>query len=1336
MEKFYLGTDIGTNSVGVACTDENYELLRAKGKDCWTVRLFEEGETAAERRTFRTARRRLERRKQRIGWLQGLFAPYIDDETFFIRLNNSQFLPEDKNELLGGDKNTLFSGAYDDKKFHKEFPTVYHLREALISGGAYDLRLYYLALHHIIKYRGHFLFEGTFEDMRDFKRLLVDLNDRIYDAYADEVPSFSAELADEAKEILLDRRCGVKDKTSKLEKLFAVNDKKGKEIVKGLCGGKISPSVLFAEEYKEEKSFSLKELSDEAFDAMRLTYGDDFALLEAIRSICGFITFENLLVGHSDLSSAMIAVYEKHKSDLSKLKAFIKSERPQDYNKIFKSTTEGKNYVNYIGYTKKGGDKKKVDKCKDEDFYKYIKNYLEALTDVNNAAARDEMLSEIENGTFMPKILHSDNGLFPRQINESELNKIVENMVKFHPETLPIKEKISTLFKYKIPYYVGPLGGENSWAVKKQGMEEEKVDPWNFDEVIDKAASNEEFMRRMTNKCTYLRGEDVLPKASITYQKFDVLNQLNKLRVNDELLPVELKQKIFNELFLKYPKVSDKKIIDLLVKEGKISPADKASTVLSGKDGEFKASMSSYVRLKKFLGDFVDRDLSSGGGVCENIILWHTLNTDKSVVCDLIKKNYGNVPEISNSLAQLKGLTFNDFGRLSQKLLCGIYTIKPDTGELWSILDALYETNENLNEILNDERFTFGEKIKAENGEFDEEVGYEDVENLYVSPAVKRGIWQTLLVADEYVKAIGRAPDKIFVEVTREDGVKGDAGRTQPRKKQLQEKFRNVGAAYADVVQELADDKYSDMRLRQERLFLYFRQLGRCMYSGERIDLDELNTDLYDVDHILPRTFIKDDSLDNKVLVLRSKNAKKSDTYPLPAGFSDQRDFWKMLLDKNLIARVTYDRLTRTEPLREDEYRDFINRQKVITDQTVKAVAELFKRKYPATKIVYSKAKNVSDFKQKFGLFKCRETNDLHHAKDAYLNVVVGNVFDTVFSKDISMFRKDGDVWRTYNLKKMFTRDVAGAWNDKTIVTVKKIFEKPSASVTRYATCFNGGFYDQTVYGKNDGSVTAPRKGSGPLADTSKYGGYKSQPTAYFAIVSSLDKKGNEIKTIEAVPVLVAYRLKTDADALQKYLDERLTKPKILVPRVKNKQLVSYNGTRCYLAGITGSQIGVYNAVQLFTDNKTDEYVNGLIKVCDMKTNGTIDGTEEEYVIKTNRDGQRKLVVDKTNNIELYHNLIGRLGNKIYQGLSAFSTFKKNLEKGEERFSTLPVCDQASVLLQILKFLKCNAETANITLIGGSAHAGKIYINVKITDVDFRIIDLSPAGLTERVRKV
>ena len=1332
MEKFYVGTDIGTNSVGVACTDENYKLLRAKGKDCWTVRLFEEAETAAERRTFRTARRRLARRRQRIVWLQDLFAPYIEDKTFFIRLNNSQFLSEDKDELLGGNKNNLFAGEYDDRKYHEEFPTVFHLREALITGGKYDLRLYYLALHHIIKYRGHFLFEGSVEEIRDFSRLLKGLNGVLSDLYGDEISAFSETASDEVKTILLDKTKGIKDKQLLLEKLFAVSDKTSKEIIKGIIGAKISPAVLFGEEYKDLKNFSFKETSDDTFEQMRMDYGNNFALLEAMRSIYSYVTFEKLLEGHRDISSAMIAVYDKHNSDLNKLKNFIRTEAKEYYNQIFRNVNEESNYVNYIGHTIKDGVKKKVKRCKDEEFFAYLKKILSSLNNVNDEACRNAILAELENGTFLPKILHSDNGLFPRQINEAELNRIVTNMVKNYPGTAAFADKILPLFRFRIPYYVGPLTGINSWAVRTA----EKVTPWNIEQVVDFAKSNEEFMRRMTNKCTYLRGEDVLPKASVLYQKFDVLNQINKLRVNDMLLPIALKQKIYNELFLVYPRVSDKKIKELLVRENYISAEDAKAIVLKGKDGEFKASMSTYIRLKKILGDFVDKDIESGGGVCENIVLWHTLNTDKKIVENLIRKNYGNIPEIKAAISQLKGLTFNDFGKLSAKFLNGITAINKTTGEIVTILDVLFDTNENLNEILNDENYNFAEVIESENGLADSKVDYSSVEELYVSPAVRRGIWQTLGIIDEYVAAIGKTPDKIFVEVTREDGKKGDEGRTQPRKRQLLEKYKNVGEAYADVIAQLGDEKYSDLKLRQERLFLYFRQLGRCMYSGERIDLENLNTDTYDVDHILPRTYIKDDSLDNKVLVLRSKNAKKSDTYPLPEEFFNQRGFWKMLLEKNLISRTTYDRLTRTEPLGDNDYKDFINRQKVITDQTAKAVIELLGRKYPNTKIVFSKAKNVNDFKNKFNLFKCRETNDLHHARDAYLNVVVGNVYDTVFSTPIAMFRHDGDAWRTYNLKKLFTRDVAGAWSDDIRKTVLDTFAKHSMMVTRYATCNKGMFYDQTVYEKGDSCITAPRRGAGPLADYSKYGGYSSQKTAYFAIVSSIGKKGERIKTIEAIPVLVDYRLKTDPDAIIKYLKTKLNQPEIIVSKLKIKQLVSYNGTLCSIAGITGTQISVHNANQLFTDNKTDEYVCALLKLLDMNSKNMVAHDETEYVIKTNRNGERKLVITKESNIKLYDVLRNKLDSDIYSGISAFKTFKGNLDNSSVIFAELNIIDQAKVIIQVLKALKNNAETADIRLIGGGPQSCRIQINKNITDVDFKIIDLSPAGLTRRIRKV
>lgn len=48
------------------------------------------------------------------------------------------------------------------------------------------------------------------------------------------------------------------------------------------------------------------------------------------------------------------------------------------------------------------------------------------------------------------------------------------------------------------------------------------------------------------------------------------------------------------------------------------------------------------------------------------------------------------------------------------------------------------------------------------------------------------------------------------------------------------------------------------------------------MYTGENIDLGDLfNKNLYDIDHIYPQSKIKDDSLDNRVLVKKTTNAKR-----------------------------------------------------------------------------------------------------------------------------------------------------------------------------------------------------------------------------------------------------------------------------------------------------------------------------------------------------------------------------------------------------------------------------------------------------------------------------
>lgn len=121
---------------------------------------------------------------------------------------------------------------------------------------------------------------------------------------------------------------------------------------------------------------------------------------------------------------------------------------------------------------------------------------------------------------------------------------------------LSVGEKIIKLFEFQIPYYVGPLSykvGENEkmgkrgnmWSVRKESG---AVLPWNFEQKIDIKKSAEKFINNLTNHCTYLNGETVLPKNSLLYEKYMVLNELNKLKINGEGISVELKQNIYNDL--------------------------------------------------------------------------------------------------------------------------------------------------------------------------------------------------------------------------------------------------------------------------------------------------------------------------------------------------------------------------------------------------------------------------------------------------------------------------------------------------------------------------------------------------------------------------------------------------------------------------------------------------------------------------------------------------------------------------------------------------------------------------------------------------------------------
>ena len=153
--EYFLGLDIGTDSVGYAVTDTEYSLLKYHGEPAWGSTLFDPAELNTKRRSFRTARRRLDRRQQRVQLLRELFAPEIAkiDPKFFARIDASRLLRSETESEY-----TLFDEAgMTDIEYHQKYPTIHHLIDDLMhSEDAHDARLVYLACAWLVANRGHF----------------------------------------------------------------------------------------------------------------------------------------------------------------------------------------------------------------------------------------------------------------------------------------------------------------------------------------------------------------------------------------------------------------------------------------------------------------------------------------------------------------------------------------------------------------------------------------------------------------------------------------------------------------------------------------------------------------------------------------------------------------------------------------------------------------------------------------------------------------------------------------------------------------------------------------------------------------------------------------------------------------------------------------------------------------------------------------------------------------------------------------------------------------------------------------------------------------------------
>lgn len=1326
---YFLGLDLGTGSLGWAVTDKQYQIMRAHGKALWGVRLFESAKTAEVRRQCRTARRRLDRRNWRIELLQLLFVEEIMkvDEGFFLRLKESRYLPEDKLDRNG--KCPLLPYAlfvdtdYTDKDYYKAFPTIYHLRNWLMkTDETPDIRLIYLAMHHLMKHRGHFLFTGNLDNIREFKSTLSQLIESIKNEELDFEINIQDNEISVIEECLKSKELSRSNKKSKLIKQLNAKSACEKAIIGLLAGMKVKLSDIFNDEELDVMEKPHICFHDNGYDDLVGVYesqlGEKYHIIAQAKAVYDWSVLADILGSHESISEAKIAIYKKHKADLLYLKKLVRENLDKTaYKEIFIETNANlANYSAYIGMTKINGKKVQMEgkQCNKEDFYAFLKQKVLSKIVSDKTVYLKE---EIEKETFLPKIVNTDNGVIPQQVHYHELKAIIDNLKEKVPVLKENEEKILQTFSFRIPYYVGPLNGirkGNETTHWVERITHEKIYPWNFEQVVNIEASAEKFIRRMTNKCTYLVKEDVLPKYSLLYSKFMVLNELNNLRLNGELISVELKQKIYTELFQRTRKVTQKKLKDFLVREG----VTDRLVEITGIDGEFKGSLVAYHDFKEKLTGV---ELSQAER--ENIILNITLfGDDKKLLKKRLVSLYPQLTEKQSK--ELCNLSYKGWGRLSNKFLDGITAPDFETGEAWTIIRYMWETNENLMQLLS-EKYLFLQAVNEQNkGIENVDITFRVVEELNVSPAVKRQIWQTLQVIKELCKVMGTPPERVFIEMARE---KGENKRTESRKKLLIDLYKQCKAEEHDWINEIEGTE--NHTLRSDKLYLYYTQKGRCMYSGEVIDIEELwDNNKYDIDHIYPQSKVMDDSLDNRVLVKKEYNADKTDSYPIKEDIRKARmPFWKSLLDGNFISREKYERLVRSTEFEANELAGFIQRQLVETRQSTKAVAAVLKQLLPDTEIVYVKARTVSQFRQDFELIKVREMNDYHHAKDAYLNIVVGNTYHVKFTKSAMNFIKENP-GRTYNLKKMFTseydvvRNGEIAWksgSNGTISVVKKMMDKNNILVTRRSYKVKGELFDIQPVKKGKGQVAL--KGSDERLTIEKYGGYNKATGTYFMLVESENKKGNKIRTIEYVPLYLCNKIEADEAYTIQYLQENreLVNPRIILKCIKIDTLFKVDGFYMWLSGRTGNQLIFRGANQLLL-KKEDLLV--LKKVLKFKMrqmeNKNLKITEYDKILEQDLSG-------------LYNVFLDKVESTVYS--IRLGAQAKTLKEKREKFERLSKEEKCTVLAEILHMFQGQSVSANLKLIDGPGSAGILKINNDITSCSqISIINQSLTGIYEQ----
>ena len=1094
------------------------------------------------------------------------------------------------------------------------------------------------------------------------------------------------------------------------------------------------------------------------------------------------------------ISDFKIKLFDNHQKTVSLLKTLFKGT--EVYKKIFKKDGVYEKFIgNGKGYK---SNKKRPLKAYQDGFIKelnkilneFFANYENKVTFLAEAESKGLEFKEFaeyllsENPTFEDlekgyTLYTPTNFEYSRevmnQLHLAELRKILD----CSPLDEDTKKNVETLLTFKAEYFLGPLSqnvpGKNQWIVKKPGFENEKITPFNLDKVVDKIKTNKEFISRMQRNCSYLVEEKTMQQETILYQDYIFFNTVNKLCFGDGLTPITQEDKANLYQYLLENNATQ---LTLKIIEKRLSKKVTKGMVLNAEKPTLPLSLSAQRKFRAIFGlenqvpadyldsakvAFFDEVINNFSFADKNNIeaklaiikeLAHTynipefkdieINKNVKLTQTLTKENFVSDNVDVDALNKLMQVKSNKAGKLSRKFLAQINLANKEG--LWQpVISHLRESNLNLQELIYtviEDKSVNLETIADENTK--KELNLTDPNYLnqylaerFVPPLSRRPIIQANKLIDEIIEIMnGQTPSHVTLEFTRTNDKRDKNKRTTSRREQIKKQIESLkNYEFREKLIGELESIDKDPDLKSDKLYLYFSQLGKDMYTGKTIDIRNLED--YDIDHIFPQAKITDESIhNNKVLTSKDENRKKLDKYPLPLEIQSRenvRKHWNYLKENKLITQEKYNRLTRTSELKPEEVTEFENRQKNILDWVNKELINFLKDyKFKDIKDfepVYSKSSYVDEFRKTFDFLKFRNLNKFHHAHDAYLNDVLAKIF-----KSRHKYYEDGNVEfkdkkPTTILERAIPKKTLKV-NGKEVKFIdyfENIFNSDDQLMIKMTKIKNtGAFWDETIYGKNEGSVPVKR------AFKEKVAHYNKPATAFFTIVElkTKDKKGQEKTSLKIVPVPIYhcsqfYDEKINQDSkvfnlakFRKYISERFTTENTtasIFSKISEKPIIpvgtlcEVDGVKVRLAGKTNDRCVYHNICELTLKQKTnymyyrwlDKQFEDIFKEKEKNDEKIKKGLNSElvdifkkYSYLPKNDSKKAIILSRENNLKLMEEIYSTV-QKLFENKKVTTTVQQrflinnnfDLSAYLSKFSELDFFKQIELLIAVMTVL-------------------------------------------------